>query len=308
MKKIVILFTYIVASLSAFPQANVYHKFPTADAIWRESSGGYQSMNCRDYQYIVMGDTMIGSLVYHKLQLSGVQYAEDQWGNCTSTIVSYYNYYEGEYREDILAKRIYFHSQYYPSDTLLYDFNLNLGDSLSPSLTNNQSYSQNMVTSVDSVLVGYEYRKRFGISSGASADYVYLIEGLGSTFGLFGFLAPPFEFGSSLVCFKQNGITLYPDTSSTCDLLTGIKNKRITDEAFTIFPNPFHESFEIQIPLTSDKVDFILYDLLSRPIYTTSEINNKRIKVSPVSPAPGIYYYRLMSENNVIASGKIISR
>ena len=60
-------------SICFYAQTNVYHKFPTNNAMWRESSGGYQSSNCKDYQYTISGDTISGSYTYHKIQNFGVR-------------------------------------------------------------------------------------------------------------------------------------------------------------------------------------------------------------------------------------------
>src|SRR2546428_7387968 len=73
------------------------------------------------------------------------------------------------------------------------------------------------VTSIDSILIGNNYRKRWNTNSSFS-----IIEGIGSTLGLLDFcyyLVSPTNF---LICFHQNGQTLYPDTINNCSLISDV--------------------------------------------------------------------------------------
>ena len=170
----------------------MYYPFPDSNAVWREyESGTYASSppvgECYDYENRYMGDTIIGAFTYKKIWKYGAHYGY----NC-STYINPINYYVGAIRQDTLQRKIYFLPPFQNTDTLLYDFNLSLGDTLPPSYTN---CTTNIVSSVDSVLVGAMYRKRFGLG------YTYLIEGIGNTFGLLQPICFMLEPGSQLNCF-----------------------------------------------------------------------------------------------------------
>ncbi|MCF8278303.1 MAG: T9SS type A sorting domain-containing protein [Flavobacteriales bacterium] len=139
-----------------------------------------------------------------------------------------------------MNKKVYFKQHSSVSDTLLYDFDLSIGDTLPPTLINDPSNETNVVSSIDSILIGNDYHKRFGISLGYDSNYVDLIEGIGNSFGLMGLLVPPFERGTYLYCVTIDGETVYPDSSYDCPLLlTGIEEDypslRIQPK---IYPNP----------------------------------------------------------------------
>ena len=139
--------------------------------------------------------------------------------------------YWGAFRQDTLNKRVYL---YEGKDTLAYDFNLNVGDQIHSCL----SYLTNNVLSIDSVFVGNHYNKRFWLTCNGQNDYVALIEGIGSTFGAFAFLVPPFESGSTLGCVKENNQTIWPSDTDQCALITNVNELSITPRIF-IYPNPF---------------------------------------------------------------------
>ena len=77
----------------------------------------------------------------------------------------------------------------------------------------NNYFISNYVSSIDSILIGNNYHRRFHLSQmGTSFSHVAIIEGIGSEYGLLFPLMPPFEFFNTLVCVTINSIPVYPDT------------------------------------------------------------------------------------------------
>lgn len=181
MKKSILIVFIISLSLNGNSQFHIYHPLPSENAVWRESFGGSYTSSCSDYQLIIIGDTLFDGFTYHKIQKSGVEYYVDQSGWCTWIIAYHFDYYLGAFRNDSVNKMVYFLEN--SIDTLLYNFNLNVGDTLPITYTN--SYSDNYVETIDSILIGNNFHKRYGIASFYDPGYVYvhLIEGIGSTFG-----------------------------------------------------------------------------------------------------------------------------
>ena len=113
MKKIIILLVFV--SGCGFLQAQTYVPFPDSNATWSEidfyQGYCYPPSYCK-YTLFINGDTIINSQAYHKI------YSNDSSSNS----------YRGGLREN--NKRIYYFDKDCTHDILLYDFNLNIGDSI----------------------------------------------------------------------------------------------------------------------------------------------------------------------------------
>jgi len=150
------------------------------------------------YSVTISGDTLISSQIYHKLSTPFVQSIIT--GTCTPYVNSGY---DGAIRQDTANRTVFYVP---PSDSLeqlLYDFNMQMGDTVKGFLESFASPADT-VHSIDSVLVGTNYRKRWNINPWYN---IYLIEGIGSTYGLIvpspGFIVDFADY--TLTCFTQNG-------------------------------------------------------------------------------------------------------
>lgn len=204
----------ILFSVTSILEAQNYFPFPTDSARWKVTytSG---ALGCppivAEYQYTIEGDTIISSNTYKKIFRTG--YTNNTF--CYSDSFGYV----GCIREDG-NKHIYLRSPSSSSDTLLYDFNLSVGDTVKSYL--NYCTDPITVISIDSILIQSTYRKRFnldGLTCGANG--VSLIEGIGSTRGLLDRTAA-FESAGTLDCFTLFGQTIFPDTTTVCQLITYI--------------------------------------------------------------------------------------
>jgi ligand-binding sensor domain-containing protein len=82
----------------------------------------------------------------------------------------------------------------------------------------------------------------------------------------------------------------------------------VSDSRVTIFPNPFHESFEMRLSKEFSKVELSIFDMRSRLIYTVMHDNTDRIVVNRHNFASGVYSYRLKSNNSIISTGKLVAK
>ncbi len=118
--------------------------------------------------------------------------------------------------------------EYGTTEHLLYDFGLELNDSIRLNLLWNEFYTKYFwkVKSVDSVLVGQEYKKRILLVYYESAEYPqegaqYWIEDVGSTEGpLYITGISEFETVIHLFCYQVNGELLYSTEVSDGKCLT----------------------------------------------------------------------------------------
>ncbi|MBK7297664.1 MAG: hypothetical protein IPI91_14015 [Flavobacteriales bacterium] len=104
-------------------------------------------------------------------------------------------------------------------ENLLYDFTLGVGDTLEGFLADNGPGGTGIVVSVDSILVGPNYRKRINIDTTEICIAFSFIEGIGSTTGLTADFYGPGEMGTSLRCFTLGGNVLYTAPCGPPDLV-----------------------------------------------------------------------------------------
>lgn len=305
MKKI--LFLFIVLSNFLYSNAQTYQPFLLENSAWREHYFQYQGQ-CSNYQYYSGNDTIIGVYKYFKIFQSGVVYINSEI--CSNIVQSSFSgYYKGALREDTLNKKIWFLEADSTNEKLLYDFNLEIGDTLAPTFTNDTTKIINSVSSIDSILVGSMYHKKYGITATSdfgptSNDYLFLIEGIGSTYGLLGLLIPPFESGTTLLCFKNKGKTVFPDTTSECDLVTSIKHFNHQNPFVSFSPNPFSLSTIITTNDNHNNLELSIYDIYGRLILNKRVCNGESIYREGITT--GVYFYKIFNGIEIIDTGKLI--
>ncbi|PIQ30635.1 MAG: hypothetical protein COW63_09410 [Bacteroidetes bacterium CG18_big_fil_WC_8_21_14_2_50_41_14] len=231
MKTLTTLILSLLA-LSAWAQIPAYFE---NNPEWRQSSGCADGLPCieeQNFVYYINGDSTIGGLIYQKLYKRGV--VTHQWFssppipdycNTSWTFNEFYSLVRQEER------KIYIR-QWNESEALLYDFDLDVNDTLP--ITWNQWHENIVVISIDSLWVGDSYRKVFNLSEQSSPQ---LIEGIGHPGGFLEPFPPMLECGYILMCYALNGTTYYPNDGEPCDLTVSIKSVTNT-YSITSYPNP----------------------------------------------------------------------
>ena len=291
-------------------QTNVYHPFPDTSAKWNETywvnNGSANPPYSENYPNIMFlgGDTIISSLHYKKLLSSGYQFSIGAGGppNCCY----YYNTYQGAIRQDSIHKKVYFCNASTTVDTMLYDFNLSVGDTLQSSYINNP-FDSNYVSSIDSIFIGTSYRKQYHISrlhTSGFSNYLNLIEGIGSTQGLLYPLNPGFEIGWELNCFSQNSVTTYTNPMGTgCDLALGIKTIKEQVAIFNISPNPSIGNISITGNVSIDELK--VSDMLGQIVY---EAKPNTANTTLTLNTEGVYFITLTSGTETSTKKVIVSK
>jgi hypothetical protein len=301
MKKLLLL----IATLSLFSaksQTFVYHPFPESNAIWNVNMsqgmcfmGGFLSEN---YSITFSGDTIIDNQTYQKLTSPFVQ--SNFTGGCTQI-----NFpgYQGAIRQDVTNKKVFYLPPSQSTEQLLYDFTMEVGDTVKGYLASFNN-PLDIVTEIDSVLVGDNYRKRWSINP---CYEIYLIEGIGSTFGL---LQPSPGCATdmdyySLTCFSQNGQSLYPDPSAECQLITSTNDIDVNSDAVLIFPNPSNGPFTVEFYRPIDILKVRLTDMKGNIIFQTQVSNQHKIVIDNLHS--GAYILTIINKENRTTFRKIIS-
>ncbi|MBL7921034.1 MAG: T9SS type A sorting domain-containing protein [Bacteroidia bacterium] len=298
MKAYFIILAIILTSLTF--RSQTYKPFPNDSATW-----GFHKSNPSGPTYvreIVKGDTVLGEKNYHKAY-SNVN---------TNSLV-------GFYRE--FGKKIYAKVYLYPdtSEILIYDFNLNAGDTFydkryDPNLSQSFYYKyvlNNITTTTLTTDVRKQYNFNFVGYQGTSSSYSNLggacnffwIEGIGSLKGIFnnraqgeGTLCHVAALVSNasfvtLQCFEHKSIQYMSNSCIT------LNQKEITDElVFKLYPNPANEflNFEPYTDYADNKV--LIYNSIGQLV--KEEIINKNYVDVKDLPA-GVYLLHLLnSERN----------
>jgi len=247
---------------------------------------GYGCFNCQ-YKYYLDGDTAIEGMLYKKLRVSEL----DVWGS------NYSNSYIGAIREDLQIRKVFFYPNYPEEEFLLFDYSLNVGDTLDSYLG-----SDAVIFAVDSVLVGNQLHKRMMYSLGIFPDTLALIEGVGMTNGLLQSLYDnTFETTSHLTCFEVSGELMYTANEITqyqsgCDVLDPLSVSEATiQESINFFPNPAHSKINIATRGPIECV--IIYNLYGTIIKNYFDVS---LEIDVSDLMPGYYFMQVKASEKTI--------
>jgi hypothetical protein len=257
--------------------AQNYKPIPEANTVWIQASFLY-FVNGHEHSTITnpitfSQDTTINNISYHTLIGHEITEWVDGFGNpqnyATGTYTTEgYNFY---FRQDIPNKKVYTLKN--NQDTLLYDFNLSVGQ-VYPATANNSLYPQLKVMHQDSVLLpdGFYHKKwQLGTNS-LDSGYISIIEGIGATSGFSLDFYPLFEQASALLCMRTFSDFLYenwnftgiipPKYSEYCDANLGFENIGKNKHSFEVYPNPVTEELNLFSSYqTSENVTIKLYTI-----------------------------------------------
>ena len=300
MRNILLLLVFVFANqiraqettYTPIPEENahwVYHYF-----YWCDIFGGVEG---GDYSIVTAGDTVINAQTYTKLVKTF--HTEDEMPPCAGMLDGYF----GAFRNDIVQRRVYFVNSGETAEYLLYDFTLEIGDTLPL-----ESFSgPEVVVDIDTIELGGTARRRFLISE---CEEIYLIEGVGSTFELIdqgGGCETVVESSTYLQCFQHNTNSIYPDSTINCNALVSV-GAIDRDERFTIFPNPSHGRLYVQA--ANEEINLVnatlnLYNLQGRLVLS--------VPFNPTTPAidlsnvdAGMYLIEVVGANKVWHTEKLL--
>jgi len=297
MKKSVLLF-FLMLTLNGHGQTSVYHPFPESNATWNVEWNNGWSVCIEDFSYTFSGDTVIANVTYHKINTPSIQ----NLGIC-NTIQQ--EGYKGCIRQDTSSRKIYYVAPDSAAEELLYDFNLQVGDSVQGFLRFNCFTITLAVIDIDSILIGTNYRKRWTTGTAIPYNpYNHIIEGIGFETGLLQQCPEsqtdiPFF---SLLCFEQDGITLYPDTLTNCHLIDGIKNLLSASQT-EVFPNPFSHFLNVKSK-SNQPLKIFLYDISMRKLQQQIFVNDAILNTETLSK--GIYIYEIRNDSYESLRGKLV--
>jgi len=276
-------------------QTNVYHPFPEANAQWNFNAFTQMGACHKVYSIVVYGDTIINSTTYYPL----VTYGSDDLGStflCNFILPSYL----GAIRNDSANKKVFIVPPQQQNELILYDFDLQVGDSVKGYLA---LFSPNSVIyEKDSVLVNGNYRNRLKVDSCYNISF---IEGVGSIYGLTEILPACITDATYylLECFKENNVVQYPENVFSCNLIDGVSAYDKKLEQIQIWPNPSDAGFKIEVNGLV-VTEMMLYDINGRIIRNEQLNNFKSYQIQDLNS--GFYSLQIKDQSGRLHHFKLI--
>ena len=299
MKKL-LFFSALVLTLIANGQTSHYNSFPDSNAFWNF----HFLFNCMGgggiveeyYSVTIPGDTVINGQTYHKLTVPFVQ--EYSHGDCGGITAGY----KGAVRQDPAAKKVFIIPPSGSTEQLLYNFSMQVGDTVKGYLES-IAPAPDIVQTIDSVMVGNAYRKSWNINT---CYNIRIIEGIGSTYGLIE-LSPGCITDlpdNSLFCFQQNGKTVFPDTTSSCKLLTSVNSVIYSNNDLKIYPNPSNGSFTVEFDPLMNITGLRLSSMFGNTV--SEQLTGNKTRFSFTDLPGGVYILIAINKENKFTNRKII--
>lgn len=278
------ILVFLMGYTFLFSQTNVYKPFPEGSAIWYMSKQSMSGLNY--YNYKTSGDTLIGAYTYKK-----VLYAY----NITPGPFNFSTYtFNFAYRNDSINKKVYYLDVTggINKDTLWYDFNLNIGDTVKNTYSYTRYMNNRVVQSIDSVLICGSYYKRFNFNCPDNASG--LVEGAG--------------FMDNFIHTERDNncpfepVWIYSTGLSTC-YFTSV-NDYFKDNQIELFPNPVISELKIGISLKIS--EYAIVNNMGAIILTGNFSNSQSINVSSLSD--GLYIIKIQDKSGKSYQSKFIKQ
>ena len=273
--------------------AQSYTPFPTKDIIWKQDYTrvyGFTNTNiCETKIFEIEKDTLINSLSYHKLIISTERYDGPFNYPCTFGVRTYKQEVFGSFRNDSIHKKVWLRLPNTTQDSLWFDFNYSVGDTLRPSYAiqpSQQGSAPLIITRIDSVFLGNKSRRTYIINDSSCLSLTntifglpypsQLIEGIGSTNGIGKHFYNCNSYEQiQLACVEISGQSIYPSSSSSqCVTISNINEVESNDIAFNFNPNPSNGEVFITNKLSLSGT-IRVYDAKGRIIVNSETIPQK---------------------------------
>ena len=309
---------FICCFYASSAQTTIYHQFPDSNATWTSYYfAGMWPIHTEYYTYTLAGDTVIGAFTYRKINISYV----DTYGDTSSWLTLQTSGYQGCIREDTILKKVFYIEPGTANERTLYDFNLQVGDVYTGYMRHFISVFDTVQT-IDSVLIGSDYRKRWIVGKVNEPFFgFFIIEGMGYGGGLLETSAGWMPDGPrlELKCFQENGITMYLYNAVSCEIIDEVnKTNRASQSEIALYPNPVQNQFTVDSKSAERRIrpggqftiDLIeIYNSLGEMCYS-SAVNSSSCPPSPdgfggqsivncESFPPGIYFVKAISGDKI---------
>ncbi len=304
-----ILFFILVLVSARVGAQKINFTDPTNEWLVRTETvtpGSPQRYGVHYHRFYINGDTNINSNTYYELRSYNGDWKTDR--------------HEAYVRYDSAANSMYLAAQ--PTDILLYNFNLSVGDTVFCPWSSTYANMNYTVISIDPILLNNVYHKKFSLQVTDSSivdlfgTYATIIEGVGCTTGPLDLLsgdrdiAVHNEISRYVTCFKNQGIYPIPSYSGCSDslikVLLDVEVSVPGQNMLVVYPQPATTYANIQLPQTIKSGTLHLYNQVGQTLHTEAIRNKAQVQVNAPT-TPGLYYYRVLDNTTRQAwQGKIL--
>jgi hypothetical protein len=279
-----IIFSFLISFQFSFAQN--YVPFPDSNATWGFHEDGWGGIS--DISKVVLSnqDTLINSLTYRKL-FSPVNY-------------------RGALRQDIVAKKVYFVSADSAAEQLLYDFDLEVGDTVPAAYV--VCYPDAWVESIDSTdEYGGVYRKVFHLGGGGLGGMADLVEGMGSMAGPLEQFCREEKRSYYLDCFNVEGTLIYWSGFPLNNCAMPVSISLDTLSLLNIYPNPATSSVTFEFPAspTFKNAELSILTITGQVVNQTS-IQNLQTTIDVSGYSKGLYLFKVQTGDEVVVKKVIV--
>lgn len=243
----------------------------------------------QDYTLELNGDTVINGNAYFKILKNGFNYYIYNGMSFDSTVI--YEYLDPIREENL---KFYAYNLTEEEEYLLHDFDLSVGDTANTLYPDCENH---IVTWIDTVYLGNAPRKRFHFGGGF--NFVTLIEGVGTSWGLQYTPCNDFPAPYQLQCFVQDQYYIQFNSQVDCYSLVVVSTDGISEQEFTLYPTPFTDEINIQLPSSlAQPLHIVITNLLGTIIYQTQiDVSNEIETINPGNIPTGVYVVWLSSKD-----------
>ncbi|MGB1295175.1 MAG: T9SS type A sorting domain-containing protein [Flavobacteriales bacterium] len=294
--------------------------WPDSNVSWKKSgqlngypgSGNNEDIHFEIYTYAA-GDTIVDSVEY-------VIYVNKKFSRRyhygTSNPINQGHISSNQILLREAQKKVFYYDMDSLTERMLYDFSLDVGDSIAVFDGNSDSYRYKKIEEVDSILIGNQWRKRQRINAPDGYcyhDHIYFIEGIGSHIGVKYDEITAGLSGCSvqLNCFTHNDTTFVIDGSggyNTIDgscLIQNISTHELVEPQLDLFFDQSNQTLHYN-STQYNPVHFIyVFDVWGRMALRFNNLdhsNEINLKALPT----GVYLLQVNFKNKSTISTKVL--
>ena len=288
MKKLSLLFLALVFSLSIFGQ-----NFLSEGKQWNVRLEGWPGSVVTEI-FFIDGDSIVNNLNYKQIWVS-----TDSLNTAT---------FQGLLREEI--EKVYYLPTY-GDEGLLYDFGLNVGDTVSIISLPSQYEGEFeiFVAAIDTIEYEGVQRKRMLIDSEENTFTEFWIEGIGDTWGplytmIYNYgICPSWE----LICVHEYDELIYmvPYTESCYEVNVGI-DELIQNSKILLSQNPVKQDQSIEVKADKAMGNIQVYSVSGKLIKTISSPFNKKQSIKTHDLKKGLYLLKIEMADGEVLTSKVL--
>lgn len=286
MKKYLLILLLSILSLTTHAQNFVIPTNQWNVSVYMNFGGTYTEI------FKILGDSVVGSISYKKVFVS----YDSTLTNLT---------YKGLLREE--SNKVYYIPENNNTEGLLYDFNLNAGDTalIISDWIGMQEPKEFICQSVDSINYNGAYYKRWNFSF----PFDQWIEGIGSIIGpLYSSINTHVsDLFFTLLCFSQNDNLLYMDPNATKCFYSTVGINDLDKEAnINLFPNPIQSGQSIKVKSKYSIQNIEIYNAVGMRLAAQFTVQGETATINTANLPNGIYLFRVSAEDNLTFVKKVI--